>query len=436
MRIQLIKTPITELPKVDKWYMPLELISLANAVSDVADVEILDGTHLSKEEIIDRIDADVVGITYTSLSTSNIKELAKTAKSKGSYVVFGGQAATANPIDLFRLQETDAVIVNAGEIPLKLLVENGFKKLDEVPNLVYRNEKINRTPQIKDSLENYGVLDRLQGGLNIEDYIAYYDSTTTFPQLNPKRPTNIFSQKGCPRTCSFCARQDKEHQKRDPQKVVQEITILKEKYGIDYLFDVSDTWAKDFHWMKEFADTYCDANKLPMTIFADIRDITPEKLELMRYCGIDHILFGVESGSNDILRINGKPYTNNTIYEKIKATRDVGIKISASFVVGLIGENKESLHETEQIISRITDLGGVHPYINVIIPLPGSRLWRQFTEDSSMKEKYSNSLNYDLTQIREDFLKRHTCLTLSELLDFRDKVNYEAGLEKVLEYAR
>lgn len=436
MKVQLVKIPITELQKVDQWYMPLELISLANAMQGVADVEILDGTHLSKEDIINNIDADIVGISYTSLSSRNIKEISDIAKRKGSFVIFGGQAATAKPNDLFNIPETDVVIVHAGEYSLRKIIENNLKNLEEIPNLYYRqNGQVIKTEIRKESLENYGILDRAIGRLNIEDYIEKYPSTTTFPHLKLIRPTNIFSQKGCPRSCSFCARQDKEHLSRKPEEIVEEIKELKNKYKIDYLFDVSDTWAKDLSWIKKFQEVYSNQPKIPMTVFADIRDITKEKLEIMKEIGIDHILYGVESGSDTILKLNGKPYTKQNIKKIISETINSGIKVSTSFVIGLIGENTNTLSETQELISNIS-WENVHTYVNVIIPLPGSKLWSEFTKDTRMKKKYANSLEYDLESVRKDFLQRHTDLTLSKLIDFRDKINHEAGLEKMLEYAR
>jgi anaerobic magnesium-protoporphyrin IX monomethyl ester cyclase len=437
MKLQLIKAPITDLPAVDRWYMPLELISLANSVHDVCEVEILDGTLLSKEEIIKKIDADIAGITFTSLSVSNAKEIAEIAKSKNSFVVFGGQAASANPDGLFQIPETDAVIVHGGETSLRTLIENNLKNLEKVPNLHYRqNQNIENTFSQKEPLDKfYTILDRKKGGLNIEDYINSYHSSTTFPHIRPSRPTNIFSQRGCPRTCSFCARQDKEHTKRDPKNVVNEIAYLKKEFKIDYLFDISDTWAKDENWMKDFLNLY-DAENIPMTVFADIRDIIKEKLNIMRKCGIDHILFGVESGSEEILKNNGKFYTREKIVETIAATVDSGIKVSASFVVGLLGENKKTLSETESLVPEIVRFGNVHPYVNIIIPLPGSRLWAKFVENEQMKSKYGSFFNYDLDEARMDFLKEQTSLKLYELEEFRDRINLCFGLEKTIEYAR
>ena len=426
MKVQLVKAPLTEdLVNVDKWYMPLDLISLANAVNDISDIEILDGTHLTKSEILERLNADLTGISFTTLSISNVLDIAKVAKSNGSFVIFGGQAATARPEVLFQLPETDAVVVYDGEAALRGLIEYRFQRLDKIPNLVFRrNGSLEKTAIEKPNLDSYySVLDRSVGGLRLEDYIEYFKGTNTLLNIDAERPTNIFSQRGCMRRCSFCARQDNEYRTRNSKNVEREIRQLRDDYSIDYVIDVSDTWANT-DWVNAFSEAYNSQSGMGMMVFADIRDMTEEKTKIMKECGIDNILYGIESGSEEILRKNRKSYTKKEVLKAVRQTRENDIGVSASFVIGLLGETKRSLQETEALTDELRNIEGVRPYVNMIIPLPGSMLWEQFMEHPKMRSKYSRDcLDYNLDQTRKDFLGTCTDVTLEELTELRDKKN-------------
>ena len=94
-KIQLLKAPLDDgHPSIDEWYLPLELLQLARAVgTNNIDVEILDGTHLTIDEIINRLDPDskFVGVTFTSLSIKSLRSIASVAKRIGLFVVLGGR---------------------------------------------------------------------------------------------------------------------------------------------------------------------------------------------------------------------------------------------------------------------------------------------------------------------------------------------------------
>jgi len=434
MKMQFINVPADKFP--DPWYMPLGQILLGNAIKDISDVEILDGTIISRKEILNRIDADVVGINYTTLSVKNIPEFVKVAKAKGSYVVFGGHAATAEPLSLFELPETDAVVVGSGETALRNLLENKLNP-SQSPNTYYRKngQIIKPSKQIDDPLpHSFKSFSRHIHGLDVEKYLENYVKTTTFPHIVANRPMNILSQKGCPERCSFCARYDKKIKRRNPKDVIDEINYLIDEYRIDYVFDTADTWALGSKWIDEFSQMY--SPQIPMSIFANIRDITLNKLDKMKKCGIENILFGIESGSEKILKSNGKRYSLQRIKDVVKQTTQRGISVSGSFVIGLIGEDYKSLNETTQLIDELSVNEKFHPYMNIIIPLPGSPLWKDFTMDKKFIDKYNNSLSYNLKETRSDFLNARTSVELGDLRKVRDSLNLKAGLETQVEYAR
>lgn len=434
MKVQLILTPLEDKSEIiDTWHMPLGLVSLANSIKDLADVEILGGDHLSLEEIIKRLcPGGITGISYTSLSARNVNPIATAAKNMGNFVVVGGQAATASPYDLFTLPGVDAVVVHDGEVPLRMLIERRLTGLSLIPNLYFRDGDNIQKTQVQDQdypLDQFSpIYQRNLEGIDIDLYKSGVSSNSLL-NITANSPINFVSQRGCVRRCSFCSRQDKKHISRDPKNVIAEIRHLQE-LGFDYVVDNCDTWAFNTEWVRNFSRQYTP--EVGMMVFADIRDMNHETLEAMKRCGIDNVLYGVESGSEEILRQNFKAYSKRRIIDTIKHTTDARIKVSASFVLGLLGETSSTLEETEQVIDQLMQFEGVRSYANIIIPLPGSLLWAEFNSQS-----HQNSLEYDLDSVRRSYLENCTSINLDQLLDLRDRINTCSGLNpRQLEYAR
>lgn len=447
-KVQLIKAPLDDgYPSIDEWYLPLELMQLARAVEATeTEVEILDGTHLSLNEIIERIDTNskFIGITFTSLSIKSLQCITAAAKRLGLFVVLGGQAATGDCDELIKEEDVDIVVLRDGEDPIQALSkleEFSPEYLRTIPNLLFRSKNgYEKTHTFVSDLSYANNLPRNIGGLDPEDYISRYDKEThTLKNINATRPAHLYSKKGCPRTCSFCARVDKTVRLREPLDVINEINYLVEEYGIDYLVDISDTWIQK-EWLYSYKREYAlkIPKKIPMTIFADIRDITPDICKDLKTVGVDNVLVGIESGSERILKLNRKVYSRKTIVTAVRNLSLTGIMVSASFVIGLLGEDDDSLCETERLCEELYKMGNVRCYCNITIPLPGSMIWREMVKLLGGDHRACKSgFHYNLNLAREELINNFTQITggLAKLEMVRNRI-LEFNDLRILEYAR
>lgn len=448
MRIQLVKAPMdSPTSLVDRWYMPVDLLSVGSSAvaAGGCEVEIIDGNLIPLHDILERIDesSELVGLSYTILAVESAGRIAAHAKRVGATVIVGGQAATGNAAVLARHASVDAVVLGDGEPAIREIVATGSvdpRKWAAVPNLLMELDG-RRVETRKEQIEVAGVcrVDRTLGGLVPEHYISQYPGSNTMKNIECRRPTNIYTRKGCPRKCSFCARIDKDRwRSRSVDLVADEIEFLMDAYGIDYILDMSDTWIEK-HWVEEYRS--CFRRRLAkrdfrMHVFADVRDITEHSVDLLKEVHVDQALLGVESGSPRILRQNGKPYSRERIVRAVDLLTSRGIGIYASFVIGLVGEDEDSVFETLQLIEHIRSYPGVRCYVNVIIPLPGSPLWSPFVAELGAEPGWlQDPFAYDLTLARRAFLRRWTKTDLSFLEGARNAALKENGLE-VLEYAR
>ena len=406
MKIQLIKAPTknTGMPEHD-WYMPLSLIWLANYIFEYGyEVEILDGQLLSLGEITNRISADIVGITFDILSIDEFDVIIQEAKARGCFTVAGGHFATALGETLLKGNPNlDAIVQYDGEEGLLGIIQsleiNGRLK-GSLTNTIFRQGDLVITTPIKNYDLNTLPLPRRQiGGLDIELYFKNYQSTKQRLNLPFKynRPTNSYSHKGCMfrtsgKGCSFCSRVDTHFRQKTASQVYYEYKYLVEECGVDHISDFSDSWIST-PFVKALEKEYVKRGRIDasLRVYGDVRHITPENAEIMQKIGVETVLLGIESGNEDILRLNGKPINKKQIFSAVKILAKNGIKIADAYVLGLIGETRESVQDTITISHEIRALCETEiSYWNIMTPLPGSIAWkilRQKTSSLSLLSK-------------------------------------------------
>lgn len=446
IKFQLVKAPMDDgsLP-ADRWYMPLDLLTVASAAENAGcEAAILDGGILSFGEISKVIgrDVEVVGLSYSVMSIRNLERLARLAHERGALVVLGGQAATASAASLIQEPFVDIVIAGDGELAIcEIVKQMAHAKWNpaKIPNgLSYIDHKFVKGPSVEVPSDDIGKFSRFAGRVDPEDYVGQFAEGNTLKNISAVRATNIFSKRGCHGRCSFCARTDKRLRSRDPNEIITEMLDLTRRFHLDYIIDHSDTWIPDLAWVRRFVAerSRLDNGAPKMMIFADARHLSTAAIDLLPEAGIDNVLLGVESASKRILLKNGKPNSKRKIFDAIQRLVDKGIKVSASFVLGLIGEDDASLAETCRFTEQLSYLSGVRCYCNVIMPLPGSPAWSVFMASGAGKN-WSRALDYRLDAVRHDFIRTHTSVTggLDRLLKERDNILASNDLRQ-LEFAR
>lgn len=444
--LQLIKAPLDDksFPE-DRWYLPLDLLAVASAAErDGHKTTILDGGIWQLDKLSDVVgrDADVVGLTYSTMSIRSFEMLARLAHERGVRVIVGGQAATASAYSVAEEPFVDLVVAGDGEPAICNIarqVETGEWCPEKVPNAVfYYQGRHMHGPRVEISCDQIGRFSRLAGGVDPEDYLSAFAAGNTLKNIAAVRPTNLFSKRGCHAHCSFCARTDKRVRARAAREVAAEISELTTRFGLDYVVDHSDTWLSKLQWAREFvAERGRLGDAMPrMMIFADSRHLSAEAIELLPKAGVDNVLLGIESASERILLRNGKANSRRKIDEAILRLLDNGIRVSVSLVLGLLGEDDASLSETCRFAAHVAQLTGVRCYCNVIMPLPGSPAWDVFMS-SAAGRKWSRALDFNLEAVRHDFIRNHTTVTggVERLLKERNLILARNDLQQ-LEFAR
>lgn len=394
--------------------------------------EILDGALLSKSAIIEKIQRERPNFVCQSIqqtSYPNVIEIATVAKAVGAMNVVGGQHATqmASEIVANRHSIVDAVIRHDGEIPLAMICAG--VPIAQVANATYWNDGVHHNEAVEWDLDTYPAPDYSQ--VDLKPYIDTYSSRLGLS--SPQTFLRTHSHRGCgnrngSHACYFCGRADKLVRFKTPEKFVNELVDLRQRWGADAVFDTGDDIAFSVAWLRDVAERIeaCGL-RLDIGCFGrTCRLIDPEVAHLLRRMGVTNIIIGFESGDADTLRGCGKGGV--TPEDNLAAAGnlfDNGIDVLASYVLGLPGENEDSLRRTYENAQRLLELAtrrlGRPPYelvANLFEPTPGSPAFRRIKE--TFPERYVGVDVIDLAQLQEDYFRSHWSLpTESSVKEFR-----------------
>jgi radical SAM superfamily enzyme YgiQ (UPF0313 family) len=197
------------------------------------------------------------------------------------------------------------------------------------------------------------------------------------------RCTSMVSSRGCPFQCVFCVWPSTLYghrfRARSAENVVDEMLEI-QQLGIDEIYFDDDTFTID----RKRVMAICGLIKergLHVSWIAQARvdTVDREVLSAMKEAGCHYILFGIESGSPEMLETMKKRITLDKAREAIRLCRELGIKSQAFFLFGVPGETQETVQQT---IDFAQELGASSTQFAVAIPQPGSPLYQQCVENN------------------------------------------------------
>lgn len=217
-------------------------------------------------------------------------------------------------------------------------------------------------------------------------------------------PTAMVSSRGCPYRCTFCLWPDvlygHKFRARSAKNVVDEMEQAARTYGHDEVYFDDDTFTIDRQRVLDITRLIRERGlEKEMEWIAQCRvdTVDREMLEAMKAANCGYILYGVESGSPQMLKKMRKGITLDKVRHAFRLTHEVGIKTQAFFLFGIPGETQETINETIEFAKA---LNASSTQFAVAIPHPGtalyeeckangwltSEVWADYTSESSLIE--------------------------------------------------
>ena len=168
----------------------------------------------------------------------------------------------------------------------------------------------------------------------------------------------MFASRSCPFGCDFCPymlyHSSDTHSLRPVSDIVAEIERLQKDFGVQSI----EFYDPTFGVRREHVMELCEAlialkHPVEWTCFSRTDLWDRELLSQMHYAGCRSILFGVESGNDEVLARTKKGIQLPQTQQFVGWCREIGIDTVASFIVGLPLETPERILETIQFAQRL-----------------------------------------------------------------------------------
>lgn len=333
------------------------------------------------------------GFNYlTKMCLTNMREAAfqmqKLAKAKGCTVIVSSSDSTDH-FEKYLSEGADYVIKGEVEIALKELVAAIEKKqpTNAIAGIVFRANEQTITNPKRNVMEE---LDQLP--LPAWDLIEMEKYRSTWISHNGYFSLNMATTRGCPFKCNWCAKPiyGNRYNSRSPEKVVDELVFLKEKYNFDHIWFCDDIFGLAPGWVNRFAQLVKAKDlqlKYKIQSRADLL-LQENYISDLAVSGCETAWMGAESGSQKILDAMDKGTTVDQIRESTLMLKKYGIRPAFFLQFGYPGETMGDIYKTIALLNELLpeDIG-----ISVSYPLPGTKFYERVKSELKDKQNWSHS---------------------------------------------
>ncbi len=356
-------------------FPPLGLGYVAGSLRNAGySVDILDCTFIAREEAIKRAKsagADVVGIYSMVTMQKDSIRLARDLRDNCDLLIAGGPLPSCDPASF--MGDFDVVVRGEGEVSMLEILkayESG-SSMESVRGIVYRRngELFFTAPRPLE--KNLDIIAFPARDLFPNDrYIDYWNKKSGEPT------TTVFTTRGCPFICEFCSNAvfGISYRERTPSNVVDEVEqALSFGYGrVHFADDV-------FTLNRERVLGICREIKRRNLDFkweclGRVDSIDQDTAAAMKDAGCDRIFFGIESGSDRVLRLMNKRITVDKARRAVQVAHEAGLKTGAFFILCYPGETDATVLDTLRFAASLPldYLSFTVPY-----PLPATALYER-----------------------------------------------------------
>jgi anaerobic magnesium-protoporphyrin IX monomethyl ester cyclase len=193
------------------------------------------------------------------------------------------------------------------------------------------------------------------------------------------RQTTLIVTRGCPFSCDFCSKPVWGDLFRKPplEKVFREIEEIM-SLGYTCLWIADDCFTLDSEYLTAFCHEMI-RRKVPVswTCLSRVDRLTPELVDLMKRAGCIRVYLGLESGSDETLRLMNKRVTVEQGIRAVHLFSQAGIGTAGFFMVGYPGETVESVEKT---FALVLSLPLDEAWFTIPLPLPGTPLFARVAD--------------------------------------------------------
>lgn len=324
----------------------------------------------------------IVGITMLSRYRNDAYNLARKIKSinQNVKVVLGGIHASSIPKLLVDNLPIDAVVIGEGELTMKELADlwiNNIGDISKIKGIYTKEYGMHEARELIKDLDTLPLPDyeqtnfdwfRCKIATDRPDYIV------NGQKIGGLRYANIYTSRGCMGRCVFCNAWS--HWKgatrfRSAKNVLEEMKYLYNKHNIRLFNFNDDCFGQNKKQVMDICEGIIERGmKIAWYIVTRVDCMDKEMLQKMKEAGCFVVSYGVESGSEIILKNLNKGITKQQIKDAITITKEVGIKAYALLMTGNLGESYKTIQETIDFMNEIKP--DIYSFTGGVLVFPGT----------------------------------------------------------------
>jgi radical SAM superfamily enzyme YgiQ (UPF0313 family) len=422
MNILLINPSITKTEVYAKYSSgapclpPLGLCYLAAVLLENGyEVKILDcvAEHISLSQIkeaVTNFEPEIVGVTSTTISYIAAQKVLHSVKELDHTIttILGGAHISALPTPtMIECADLDIGVFGEGEFTLLEIVERLQANLSliGVEGTLFRDKE--RIIENKPRMSSKSLDDIPFPARQLLKDLRLYSHT---PFRGANFMTTMITSRGCPFNCGYCDQSifGRVWRHNSSDYVIAEITLLKDKYGIDFISIEDDNFLLSKQRTIEICQKMIEKSlNIAWSCLGRANEVDNEILPLMKKAGCKNIYIGIETGSPRILDLINKKIGIEDVRKGIELIKNQDINVTGSFILGVPTETKEEIEKTINLALSLP-LDGVSFFI--FTPYPNTPLRELAFQHGKVSEEWQNysghpkALPFVPDGIEEDYL--------------------------------
>jgi len=324
--------------------------------------------------------SDILGVSSLSFLLPHLLVTLKKIKKDHpeKTIILGGYGPGGVAEEIIRhFNFVDVVVKGEGEKTLLELVDHleKGKDLGDVKGTIYKDKGKVRITQQRERVEN---LDELP--------FPAYDKI----DIHQYTDIGVISSRGCSYACTFCdinPTWQRRFTYRSLENFIDEIKLLYERHGIrkirifDNIFPVKNI------------EKFCDLLRkerldIGWTCYARVDLMNERLMKKMSEAGCYGIFYGVESGSDEVLRKIGKTFTAKQAERVVLQSKKYIKTVKPSLIFGFPFETLTDSMKTFMLADKLSKQGTELSFSS-LCPVPNSKLYND----------YKDALLFDLESI-------------------------------------
>jgi radical SAM superfamily enzyme YgiQ (UPF0313 family) len=334
---------------------------------------------------IDSHPPDALVIMVEHITSPVAEAISTHAKKRGIAVIWAGPHVTALHESEIRKDCVDYILRREWDYAVAELLEtlDAGKSLEQIQGLTWKRK--DGTAAVNADRPYIDNLDALPfPAYDLVDLGTFYESVfVAFPAAT------MITSRGCPFNCMYCSYPQTiyghRHRTMSPGRVVKEIEYLINDRGVKEIRIDDDTFNIDEKRAIEICKLMIERKvRVLFSVQARPQLMTEELAAWLKRAGCRMVLYGVESGNDDILRKMRKRTSKDEIRRGVRIAKKHGIDVLNCVMLGFYWDTPQTVEETMQFAF---ELNAEFTQVSSPTPLPGTDYYRLLEKNDCFLSK-------------------------------------------------